>query len=112
MKSGSNSPAFRKKKGYYQHIIDVQRLNSKKNLKFYLRDGNRHLQKADNDNEWYVKDKNEHDCHHHFMKCSSIEIPSLPMESLDSKNMKKSRPKKALEQKTSDEDKRKIFYEL
>jgi len=46
------------------------------------------------------------------MKCSSIEIPSLPMESLDSKNMKKSRPKKALEQKTSDEDKRKIFYEL
>jgi len=64
-RSGSNSPAFRKKKGYYQHIIDVQRLNSKKNLKFY-RDGNQYIKKAENDNEWFVKDPNEKDhCHHH-----------------------------------------------
>ena len=62
-KSGSNSPVFRKKKGLVQHVIDVQRLNSKKNLKFYLRDGNRFIQKTDHEAEWYVKDNREH-CHH------------------------------------------------
>ena len=41
------STCFNKKKGYAQHMIDNHRIHSKKELMYFLRDGNKYIKKVD-----------------------------------------------------------------